>query len=359
LTADGESAGGNQVDVTREEFFRQALDPEVCFLCGRDALDEDRTREHVFPKWLLNRHDLWNQRLTLLNGETIPYRQLTITCCATCNNGVLAELEDEVGQAFAGGPDAVRALDPERLFLWLAKFYYGLLFRELSLVLDRRDPSAGMIVDEEMLKEYGLHHLLLRRLLGVVEWNEFPGSIFIFDALDHLDPAHTFDYFDAFDAPFVCLRSGRTFVVAFLQDFGAVHHLGVEQGPRCQAARAVELHPLQCAELMTVFSYTLKKRERAPKFVVAQQPGDSYMVMVLPQGGLSGRSPFGEWNEDDYFALLESFFERRFGIELGVTEDHRPTFLLSSEMKPVQAPSADWYPEVWDDPVVLERRDSL
>jgi hypothetical protein len=155
------------------DFTKQALDPNVCFLCAR-ALDEvSRSREHVFPKWLLERCELWDAELSLLNRTTIPYRQLTIACCKECNNEQLAPLEAEVGAAFAAGPDEVRNLDPDRLFVWLAKFYYGLLFRELTLFLERSDPAQGAIVTEELLREYGIHHLLMRRLLGHVEWNVF------------------------------------------------------------------------------------------------------------------------------------------------------------------------------------------
>lgn len=55
--------------------------------------------------------------------------------------------------------------------------------------------------------------------------------MFVFDALHSEDRALSFDYFDALDGPFVCVRSGPTFVVGFLQVFGAVHGLGIEDGP--------------------------------------------------------------------------------------------------------------------------------
>lgn len=335
--------------TSRDEFIAQALNPAVCFLCGIGVDDKTRSREHVFPRWLLHRHGLWDARLTLLNGETIPYRQLTITCCTTCNNEYLSRLEDEVGAAFAGGPESVRALPEERLFLWLAKFYYGLVFRELTLRLDVRDPDQGMIVDEELLRQYSLHHLLLRRLLGIVDWNEFPASMFVFDALHSEDRALSFDYFDALDGPFVCVRSGPTFVVGFLQDFGAVHGLGIEDGPRLAAARRLRLHPMQCVELMALFYTVLKSRERVPKFVIGKHE-DRFQVMVMPQGGLSGRSPFKPFDEDLFFAVLARFFAVRFDIDIGVTEQHRPTLLISSRGDPIQAPSADWMPQVWDAP---------
>lgn len=348
---DGDSDGRltDPNTVTRDQFMRQVVNPDRCFLCGIEP-GSDATWEHVFPKWLLRRHDLWNHRLHLLNGDTVPYRRLTIMCCARCNNEILGRLESEVAAAFLEGADAVRALPSDRLFLWLAKFYYGLLFRELTLLLDRSNPDAGTIVDEEMLRQFSLHNLLLRRLLGTVEWNEFPGTIFVFDALEHSDSSHSFDYFDAFDAPFVCIRSGSVFVVGYLQDFGAVRMLGVEDGPHLAAARTLRLHPLQCGEVMAFFYYILKLRVRVPKFVVIEGDERTYQVVVLPQGGLGGTGPFGPWNSTQYGELLEHFMLMKFGLRVASDASGPPSLLMGSSGNPVQAPDAEWSPDIWDDP---------
>jgi len=76
---------------------------EFCFLCGV-VLDPERdTDEHVIPRWIQERYELWTERLTLLNHTTlnhttIPYRQLTIPCCVTCNNHHLGKIEMQVQQ---------------------------------------------------------------------------------------------------------------------------------------------------------------------------------------------------------------------------------------------------------------------
>jgi hypothetical protein len=336
----------------RDDFIAQALDPGACFLCGSAVDDDTRTLEHVFPKWLLNRHGLWNARMTLLNGSLIPYSQLTVTCCKACNGTHLSQLESEVASAFAGGPHQVRSLPEERLFLWLAKFYYGLVFRELTLAADRRTNQGEAIVSDDILRDYAVHHLLLQRILGKVTWNVSPGSIFIFDALDSAASAATFDYFDALDGPFVSIRSGPTFVAAFLQDFGAVPKLGVESSAHLIAARSVALHPLQCIELTAFFYTVLKLRERPPKLLIGKKD-EKFDVMVLPQGGLSGRSPYADWNPELYANVLSEFFQTRTGVELDFSHG-TPSLLISSRGDPVQAPNVEWCPEIWDDPALLQ-----
>ena len=69
------------------------LADDRCFLCGDQLTDAIRSPEHVFPAWLQHRVGLWNQEFTLLNETTIPYRQLTIPCCAECNNEYLGGLK--------------------------------------------------------------------------------------------------------------------------------------------------------------------------------------------------------------------------------------------------------------------------
>ena len=90
---------------------------EFCFLCGVELAPDRNTDEHVIPRWIQERYELWTQRLTLLNHTTIPYRQLTIPCCATCNNQHLGKIEMQVQAACDAGREAVLALPPLTLFL--------------------------------------------------------------------------------------------------------------------------------------------------------------------------------------------------------------------------------------------------
>ena len=106
---------------------------DKCFLCGTQLTSDNRSDEHVIPKWVQHEFALWNQNLTLLNQTPIPYRQLTIPCCAPCNNEHLNRIEVAVSTAWREGFDSFASLNRDVLFLWLAKIVYGLLVRELFL----------------------------------------------------------------------------------------------------------------------------------------------------------------------------------------------------------------------------------
>lgn len=327
-----------------EDFLQLAVDPSVCFLCSRNVAEQQRSREHVFARWMQNAFSLWDQRLTLFNHTSIPYRQVTITACADCNNGVLSSLEDEVGGAFLRGIDAVRELDEERLFLWLGKFYYGLLFRDISLLANRKKPSDGMMLDPEALLDFGVHHLLLRRLLGEVEWSDFPASIFIFEALTSDNPEENFDYIDLIDQPFVAIRCGSTYIAALLQDFGATRTVASSNLPPIAAAESLKLHPLQCTEL-NAFLATVVKHHRPARMLISRAGQDrSWMVQVLPRGGLSGAPPFEPWDDQLHEAMVRGMIERQWGMTVQGRGAGVPSLLVDENGAPFQAPAFSWIP---------------
>ena len=123
-----------------------------CFLCGKELFSGGYTQEHIIPRWAQKRYQLWDQQLILLNQTSIPYRQLTVPCCDECNKYRLKPIEDSLSQTVEQGKDAVRLLGDKTIFIWLGKILYGLLYKELTLLLDRSDPSAGSIITPEIIQ---------------------------------------------------------------------------------------------------------------------------------------------------------------------------------------------------------------
>jgi hypothetical protein len=107
---------------------REVPDRDTCFICAQPAT----TAEHVIPRWLQQRFDLYGQRLELPNHTTIPYSQLTIPACARCNTGIYGPLEERVSRNAASLSD---------LWKWANKVHYGLAFKDRFLEWDRRNPG--------------------------------------------------------------------------------------------------------------------------------------------------------------------------------------------------------------------------
>lgn len=281
----------------------QAFDKNRCFLCGILLDDTNRTDEHVFPQWLLRRCELWKQKLTLLNRTDIPYAQVKIPCCFTCNNIHLSPIEGRVGQAFREGPEAVIALDRTDLFVWLSKVYYGLLILELFLATDRADPKAGNIMVPEWVERLNMHHMLMQVARGVVRWppSSFPASIFVFECQVPNDVRKTFDYSDSLYFPYLSIRIGSVGIVASLQDWGSMEH--TIDIPMFNAGRRMALHPQQWRQIHAMGLYMVSLFDRTPSHITVQR-GAGIEIVTLPMAGLSRKPLFRDFVLEDYAPVL-------------------------------------------------------
>jgi hypothetical protein len=96
----------------------------TCFLCGRRLGSRNRADEHIIPRWIQERFQLWNQTLTLLNGTTIAYRQLVIRAAlpVTTKRSVRLKCESSKPRITAGRCRSPRPIRPVPLaredFLW-------------------------------------------------------------------------------------------------------------------------------------------------------------------------------------------------------------------------------------------------
>lgn len=130
-----------------------------CFVCG--GAPTTGVGEHVLPKWLQRKCGLFDKRLTLLNGSSIPYRRLTVPCCVECNTGFLSRIETEVQEVFQRGciETSVHRLSVAR---WLAKILVGILVKETALLLDQKNPALGRIVSADFIDHFFHFQLILQ-----------------------------------------------------------------------------------------------------------------------------------------------------------------------------------------------------
>lgn len=238
----------------------QGVGPDLCFMCGVHIPEgsDQRTVEHVFPKWLLRELDLWDGSVNQLDGRRLSYRKLTVPCCLTCNGTDLSAVENRVRAAFAEGFDTFKQLDRRDLFIWLGKIYYGLVYRESLQPRSVREQRGERLVPEEHLRSISFHHFLLQSAAGLVRWKpERPGpaSFHFFECLDSGDPLRRFDYMDDLFVPMLGLRMGTIGVVCVLQDWGRSEEV---QQPHLIAARGMKLHPTQFREAYGRLSYMTK-----------------------------------------------------------------------------------------------------
>jgi hypothetical protein len=302
----GVSCGISRPRGLFDAFERHDFSINTCFLCGLQLDVSNRSDEHVFPQWLLRRFDLHNRQLNLLNGTGIPYRQLTIPCCRTCNNNHLSVIEQEV-RSVIEGRNPLEKLDEKTLYLWTSKILYGLLYREVLLPLDRASRSAGSIVSVEEMRRYGVLHVFLQAARLKIDFQcrhaPFPASVFAFKVQEPKTLAAQFDFKDNIQFPALYMRLGSVGILAAF-DAGAQAY---EWGELYRKYRRYRLHPLQLEELGAAMFCKASLFDRVPKLIVSGDKHGGYQITVMPLAGLSTKPVFQEWNGAVFAEFLSAF----------------------------------------------------
>lgn len=305
-------------------FESMSFNYEKCFLCGT-ALSGKNSVEHVFPKWILNRYNLWNQKLMLPNRTPITYRQLIIPCCTTCNNVYLSQVEKTIQESLESGFQWFINLDELIIFQWIAKIYYGLLFKDLSLLVHRKGKEKGTILSSEQLKRYQMLHELLQSVRVKFEFDlGIPWSIFIFRTHQYGDE-RDFDYYDMPSLNF-SIRIGEVGIVACLGDNGALKE---DYAVYLEQFKDIKLHPIQFNEIAAFLTYKTTLINRTPNYLVINSPSSEVInVATMPIQGMSSESIYNQFNDRHYAQYLAHFWHK-FGLQFTNIYDISTDFLVT------------------------------
>ena len=312
-------------------FDAMRFGPDECFLCGA-LLEGNRSDEHIFPEWLLHRYNLWNKHLFLLNGTSIPYSKLTIPCCIGCNTGCLSRLENIVKQHIENGYNNFVTLDRKILYQWLLKIWYGLLFKEQLLRLDRTNPESRMIMPVDVLEQFRNSHFFLQSIRQQFQFESFqPWSIFIFPTHAYGDD-RDFDYHDGIFTLTFSIRMGDVGIVACLEDNGT------QESALSSYFSLFQKHPLhwiQFSEIAARIAYKASLLNRTPHYVsiTGENQNDFVHVTSLPLQGFINKPIYDEWINEDYAKLLLYYWRgMNLTIEDILTQDGlQLTFLFNDD----------------------------
>lgn len=280
-----------------------------CFLCGQvfDETNKERrkTDEHIFPGWLQNKYNLWNERFTLRNGTSIPFHQLTVFCCSSCNQTLNEKIETPMREGVKGGYAAFMKLDRHVLWLWMAKIMYGMLRRELSLPIDRRDQSKGSITTPEILKAFANIHDFLQSARVPVDFDFQPGSTFVFEIFTE-GSGDRFTYHNAYNqngTTILALRMNNIGVIACMEDYGTLQRFFDD---RFIELDALKLHPVQFDELCAVVTYKASIINQIPYLIhFIPEDGKMKISLVAPSEREYPRQyAFAPWDETEYRQFL-------------------------------------------------------
>jgi hypothetical protein len=292
-------------------------------------LNEDKTNEDVFPRWLKKMYGLSTSSITLATGENLSYNHLKIPCCAKCNNKWLSRIENIIFRAVKGGYDDFIKLDGFTLYLWLAKIYYGLYFKHLNTFLDIRDRSKGYLITPEDIKNLVEIHRILQGVIGRTRITKFPGSIFIYKSQVPKNMSEQFDFADGI-APFISLRMGSVSVTASLLDFGALH-FEPNVIAKDKLAKQLELHPIQHTEVTTLYMYTTHLFNGSPTYLIDKQNKVDVITPLLMR--MSRKPFFDEFITEDFVNELANKLGKPFE-DIFIDDNHYKSTLIDDKGSP-------------------------
>lgn len=281
-----------------DPFEQMTFTYDRCFLCGCLLDETNYSEEHVIPKWLQRKFDLWNSKLILLNGTSIKYKDLKIPCCKICNNTMSKKIENPIERGVSEGYEEFIKMDEKIIFQWLNKISYGFLFKELSLRAQLSNPDSDPIYKAEYLREHKMQYLFLKSLISNTTFVNNPWSILIFK----INP-DGFESYWAIDNPFIktfCIRMNDIGVVTHLMDNGYNKGFFMEH-PEMRELLEKTLHPIQFAELCARFIYKSSLFYRDPFYITVFDENLSPNSIIA--NNLSGEG-YKEWSQEEYANVL-------------------------------------------------------
>lgn len=274
-----------------------------CFLSGEDLTHADETLS-VFPEWILDRFDYRDRKFTLMDTvNSTTYGALKLPCSPSVKLA-LDVLDEEVKAAFDQGYEGMKALDSHRLFLWIGRIVYGVLFLEIQHEQKRSQDRGKEFGMSPVLKQrYSLFHLMLQSLISPVYFKEGlkPWSISIVklkysqEVFNHRD--------DAINLIFSLGINGFG-IIACLQDNGV---LTAEHQDILDKAGDTELHPIQFEELCARFLYSNYLLQAFPKFDL-DFTDERVTIEALPVVAEPNKALFSVWDNTMFEQVLEDYW---------------------------------------------------
>jgi hypothetical protein len=298
------------MNLTQRALSLESITSGSCFLCGGPPTQGKG--EHIFPRWLQKRFDLWDQKLTLLNGTRIPYRDIRVPACEDCNGRVLGRTENYVSRLRSSAISDWSHSHSFEVGRWLSKILIGILIKEASLLCDRSSPQLGMIFPPQAIGELVLMHLLVQSWRKVIRFQSLhaahPFTLYVYE----IEKDEYFSDFNLSTNLFgksLCIRFGDL-GFAFVADGGLQHEMS-ELGPYDLGFQ--KLHPVQFDELAARVHYKSALRDATHLYVHYESPENFNFnqVEVMPYSSkkLDDGSDriFRDWSLAELALALENY----------------------------------------------------
>lgn len=277
------------------------FDNKTCFLSG--AKLEETLFYPVFPEWIINENEIAEQVFKMLDESYRKYSDLKVPCSREVFDK-LSQLDDEIFQAFQKGYQGIQAVDQVRLFQWIGKWVYGIIFSEIQAGIEQQKMSGEpMNFSQTLVHKFGNLHLMLQSVIREMEFEAVnPFSILVYQ-VDN--PEKTYNYRDEINTLVFSLRIRDLGIIACLQDNGAnaKYHQEV-----LDSVKGEVLHPIQFEEICARFFYSCYLFNRLPEYIITAA-GDTIYIEPMSLFGSDNRPLFDYFQAKTYGQVLENFWK--------------------------------------------------
>ncbi|TGE27466.1 hypothetical protein [Hymenobacter metallicola] len=277
-----------------------------CFLCGTPT-PQPSNSVLVFAEWLLERYQLADLQIKLLDQSVLAYPELRMPCCAECQQQHVEPLEQTVARAVQAGPQALRALDEKTLFLWLGKMFYGVMLLEILNELDPLvKPLYPLAENTQLLRKLQCFFQVFQALRVPIVYEDFtPASIFVLETAP-LEDTIPFEYDDDLSTMAFSIKLDETVLISCLIDNGILR----QAMGRVYRDAQRPLHPVQVAEFKARVYYGAYLLNVVPDYFPRPvQPGDTHLVFDTLIDDVT-REIFNPWENSAYGQSLQEMWKR-------------------------------------------------
>lgn len=213
--------------------------------------------------------------------------------------------------------------DEQVVFQWTAKILYATRYKELSLLLDRKNPELGKKLSPNELEGYSALHLFLQSIRYKTTFHSpKPWSLFVFKCTDE-----DFFYHNNIVGLCVSMKFGKVAITIVFEDNNIIEEFmgGVKK------FKKLKEYPINFPQYLEVncnIFYSAVIKENVPKYITAYNK-ETKEINVNTMGALRSR----KWDDSEY-AIFFDYLLNSCGIDIGhstLQEDGSITSFLIDE----------------------------
>ena len=318
-------------------FEKLNFSKQFCFLTG-EKLQSAEEEISVFPLWLMQEYELQDKPFKLLDESISTYSDLKIPCSGNTYERFIEPLEEEIKTAFLSGYESVKELPELRIFQWISKMVYGILFNEIRIgIIQQKTKGEDFSFSQSLIHKFGNLHMMLQSLNKPVFFDgNMPWTIKVFKISGTKD---LFNYRDEINTLTFSLAMKDFGLIACLQDNGtnAIYHKEI-----LAKVSDKTLHPAQFEEICAKFFYSNYLFNRLPEYTI-MPTDDAVFIEAMPLRGMSSKPLFDFWQNKTYAQVLENFW-KPWGIlmfEIIKDPENPMSWLLDKDQEFIPASSVE------------------